>query len=484
MAKPTGFLEITRRTMSKRPAAERLRDWREIEQPLAEAALEQQGARCMDCGVPFCHLSGCPLRNLIPEWNDLVYRQHWREALELLHSTNNFPEITGRLCPALCEAACTLGTNDQPVTIRQIELQLVERGWHAGWIQPQPAAVRSGRKVAVVGSGPAGLAAAQQLARAGHQVTVYEAHDHLGGVLRYGIPDFKLEKLVIDRRLNQLRAEGVRFETGVRVGDDVSIAYLRRTYDAVLLAGGARIPRDLPIPGRDLAGLHFAMDYLIQQNQRGAGETVPEAEAITAEGRRVLIIGGGDTGADCLGTALRHGAVSVMQVEIMPQPPAERDVSTPWPLWPYMLRSSSSHEEGGERRWNLLTKEFIGKNGRVHAVRAVEVEWKKDANGRMNFVEKAGTIHDIPADLVLLAMGFTKEGNRKVLQVFGIQTTAAHDPVLDANLMSSVPGVFVAGDLNRGASLVVRAMMDGRQAAAGIDRYLCALAKRSGFSPA
>ncbi len=473
MAKPTGFLEFKRQPPSKRPVNERVKDWREIEQAWPEVKLEEQAARCMDCGVPFCHMSGCPLKNVIPEWNDLVYRKQWRAALELLHSTNNFPEVTGRVCPAPCEAACTLGANDDPVTIRQIELHLVERGWREGWIQPQPAAMSSGRKVAVVGSGPAGLAAAQQLARAGHAVVVFEAHDRAGGVLRYGIPDFKLEKWILDRRLNQMKAEGVSFETGIKVGEDISVNYLLRHFDAILLAGGARVPRDIQAKGRgELKGIHFAMDFLIQQNHRVAGDTVPTAAEISAKGKNVVVIGGGDTGADCLGTALRQGALDVLQVEILPKPPAQRDASTPWPLWPYMLRSSSSHDEGGERRWNILTQEFIGKDGRVVALRGCEVEWKKAENGRMSPVEKPGTEFEVPADLVLLAMGFTKEGNAKMLNGCGLATTPASDPVLDRNFMGSVPGVFVAGDLNRGASLVVRAMMEGREAAAGVTRWL------------
>lgn len=473
MAKPTGFLEFQRRNPPKRAVAERVLDFNEVEQRLSSADVEQQASRCMDCGVAFCHCLGCPLSNVIPEWNDLIYHKHWREALELLHSTNNFPEFTGRICPALCEASCTLGANDDPVTIRQLELSLAEQGWQEGWIVPQPAAQATGKKVAVVGSGPAGLAAAQQLARAGHRVTLFEAADRIGGILRYGIPDFKLEKWIIDRRMEQLRAEGVSFETGARVGTDLSINYMRRTFAAIVLAGGARVPRDLPVPGRELKGIHYAMEFLIQQNRRCAGDTIPESEVISAKGKHVMIIGGGDTGADCVGTAVRQGALSVVQQEILPRPPDKRDPSTPWPSWPHMLRSSSSHDEGGVRRWSVNTREFVGKDGRVVTWRGHEVEWFKDSQtGRQSFKEKAGSDMELPADLVLLAMGFTKEGNAKILSEFGIAVTKDGSPVLDANFMTSVPGVFVAGDLSKGASLVVRAITDGRAAAAGMNRFL------------
>jgi NAD(P)H-dependent glutamate synthase small subunit len=472
MAKPTGFLEYQRQDAPKRPVAERITDFKAVEQPMPEGVLETQAARCMDCGIPFCHMAGCPLKNLIPEWNDLVYRKQWREALELLHSTNNFPEITGRICPAPCEAACTLGANDKPVTIRQIELALVERGWAEGWITPKPAAAQSGKRIAIVGSGPAGLAAAQQLARAGHRVRVYEHDDRIGGVLRYGIPDFKLEKWVLDRRIRQMEQEGVAFETSVRIGEDIAAPYLRRAYDAVLFTGGARIPRDMQAPGRELAGVHFAMDFLTQQNRLVAGDTIPADQRISAKGRHVLVIGGGDTGADCVGTSVRQGAAGILQIEILPRPPEKRDPNTPWPLWPNVLRTSSSHEEGGERRWSLQTKEFLGKNGKLCGVRAVEIEWKKDANGRFTPVEKPGSEFEIPCDLALLAMGFTKEGNVKILNAFGVTTTPAGDPVLDAAGMTNLPGVFVAGDLSKGASLVVRAIADGRAAAASVSNWL------------
>ena len=472
MAKPTGFLDYQRQEAPKRPIAERVQDFKAVEQPLPAAALETQAARCMDCGIPFCHMMGCPLRNLIPEWNDLMYRKQWREALELLHHTNNLPEVTGRICPAPCEAACTLGANDKPVAIRQIELALVERGFAEGWIVPKPATVKTGRRVAIVGSGPAALAAAQQLARSGHRVRVYESDDRIGGVLRYGIPDFKLEKWVLDRRMKQMEAEGVAFETNARIGTDIAPTYLRRAYDAVLLAGGARIPRDIQVPGRELTGIHFAMDFLTQQNRLVAGDSIPADQLISAKGRQVLVIGGGDTGSDCVGTSLRQGAADVLQIEILPKPPATRDPSTPWPLWPNMLRTSTSHDEGGSRRWSIQTKSFSGKNGKLCGVRAIEVEWRKDAQGRFIPVEKAGSEFEIPCGLVLLAMGFTKEGNMKVLNEFGVATTAAGDPVLDASGMTNLPGVFVAGDLSKGASLVVRAIQDGRVAAANISAWL------------
>jgi len=473
MAKPTGFLEYKRQGMPKRPVRERVQDYREIEEPLAAGKVEEQAARCMDCGIPFCHMYGCPLRNVIPEWNDLIYRRQWRQALELLHSTNNFPEFTGRLCPSPCETACTLGVDDSPVTIRQLELHLVEMGWQEGWIRPQPAAVSGGRKIAVVGSGPAGLAAAQQLARAGHQVTVFEAADRVGGILRYGIPDYKLEKRVLDRRFEQLKAEGVSFTTNAGIGTDISLAYLQRSFHAILLAGGARTPRDIAVPGRENRGIHFAMEFLVQQNRRNAGDSLAPENDIAAGGKRVVIIGGGDTGADCLGTALRQGALEVLQLEILPRPPENRDPNTPWPMWPNMLRTSSSHEEGGQRRWSVQTLEFLGRQGVVRGLRCSEVDWQTDpASGRMRAVERAGSEFTIPAELVLLAMGFTKEGNTAVLKSFGVEVTPNGDPVLDGNGMTTVPGLFIAGDLAKGASLVVRAIDNGRKAAADVSRYV------------
>ena len=474
MGKATGFIEYQRRDAAKRPVEERLRDYAEIEQPLPDRDLQTQAARCMDCGIPFCHGYGCPLANLIPEWNDMLYRGQWQYALELLHETNNLPEITGRICPAPCEPACTLSINREPVAIRQIELQLVERGWQEGWIKPRPPKVPTGHRVAVVGSGPAGLAAAQQLARAGHAVTVFEKADRIGGILRYGIPDFKLEKWVIDRRLQQMRQEGVVFETSVEIGRDISIGYLRRSHAAVLLAGGAMVPRDLKVPGRELAGIHFAMDFLTQQNRRNAGDDLPEDQAISAQDRHVVVIGGGDTGSDCVGTALRQGARSVRQIEILPRPPETPDPGTPWPMWPIKLRTSSSHQEGCTREWVLTTKEAIGDDqGRVRALRLCEVEWRKEPKtGRMQPIEKEGAERQVEADLVLLAMGFVRAGNAGILAAFEVATDPDGAPRLDTDYMSETPGVFVAGDLALGASLVVRAIDQGRQAAAGIDRHL------------
>jgi len=454
MAKPTGFMEFDREAPSKRPVEERILDFREIEVPLEGEALKLQAARCMDCGTPFCHACGCPLANLIPEWNDLVYRGKWQEALEVLHSTNNFPEITGRVCPALCEASCTLSINAEPVTIRQIELQLTERGWREGWIRPQPPRRRSGKSVAVVGSGPAALAAAQQLARKGHQVVVYEKEDRIGGILRYGIPDFKLEKHILDRRVAQMEAEGVTFETQVNVGVDVSARYLRRTHDAVVLAVGSGTPRDLKVPGRELNGIYFAMQFLKLQNRINAGDAVAPEDRITARGKHVVVVGGGDTGADCIGTARRQGAANIIQVELLPKPPEERTPDNPWPDWPRILRSGSSHEEGCERMWSVL-------------------EWgEPDDSGRRSFTEVPGSEFELKADLVLLAMGFVHVEQGPLLEQLALELDARGNIVQDENFMTSVPGVFAAGDCVTGASLVVRAIHWGRHAAEGVDAYL------------
>ncbi len=405
MAKTDAFLNIGRRNFQKQSPAKRVTHYQEFYQPMAVSEVRDQARRCMDCGVPFCHGYGCPLGNLIPDWNEMVAQGRWRDASDLLHLTNNFPEITGRVCPALCEAACTLGVGDDPVTVRQNELSIVERAFRERWIRPQPPARETGKKVAVVGSGPAGLAAAQQLRRAGHHVLVYERSDQLGGILRYAIPDFKLEKRFIDRRLHQMTAEGVIFETNVAVGSDISAGYLLKAFDAVCLCIGTRVPRDLPLPGRDLEGIHFAIPYLSQQNRRVAGLPIADPP-ISADGKRVVIIGGGDTGADCLGTALRQGAASVHQFEILPKPPAQRDPSTPWPTWPHMLRSSPAHDEGGERRWSVATDEFLGAEGKVTGLVAHEVEWVTPAEGgRPQMRDVAGSEFQQPADLVLLAMG-------------------------------------------------------------------------------
>jgi glutamate synthase (NADPH/NADH) small chain len=466
MGKVTGFLEYTRELPERRPPSERIQDWFEIYRPFPEETLRAQGARCMDCGVPFCH-TGCPLNNIIPDWNDLVYRDRWREAIRQLHATNNFPEFTGRLCPAPCEASCVLGINEPPVTIKQIEKSIVDRAFEEGFIKPEPAEIRTGKRVAIVGSGPAGLAAAQQLARAGHDVTVFEKSDRIGGLLRYGIPNFKMEKHLIDRRLEQLRAEGVKFRTNAHVGANVPVEDLVKGFGAILLAGGAEQPRNLPVPGRELEGIHFAMEFLPQQNRRCEGDSVPEAEAILASGKRVVIIGGGDTGADCLGTCHRQGALSVTQFELLPKPPDERSPSTPWPLWPMQLRVESSHEEGGVRDWSVSTVKFTGdQHGRVWQLHAVRV-------GRPPaFEPQPGTEFSLDADLVLLAMGFLGPVKNGLVEQLGVKLDARGNVATDENHMSSVPGVFAAGDMRRGQSLVVWAIAEGRKAARGIDLYL------------
>ena len=446
MGDVTGFLQLRRADPTRRPASERTGDWREMYEPLAESALREQGARCMDCGVPFCQGdTGCPVRNVIPDWNDLVYRGQWRDALETLHATNNFPEFTGRLCPAPCETACVLGLIDQPVGIRTIEQAIIDRGFAEGWVAPRPPARESGARVAVIGSGPAGLAAAQQLRRGGHAVTVFERSDRVGGLLRYGIPDFKMAKSVLDRRVIQLAAEGITFVTGVDVGQDVAVVDLRRRFDAILLAGGAPTPRDLDVQGRSLDGIHFAMPFLTHQNRRNAGLS---SVGPTAAGKRVVILGGGDTGSDCLGTCHRQGAAAVTQFELMPTPPTTRAPSTPWPLWPMQLRSSHAHEEGGNRDWSVATVAFSGAHGRVEQLHAVRVD--------PGFRPVPGSEFTVDCDLVLLAMGFTRAG-----------TVAT-----DADYATDADGVFAAGDQRRGASLIVWAIREGRDAAAAIGRYV------------
>ena len=470
MGKPTGFLEFERELPARRSADQRVKDWFEIYQDFPRASLQQQGARCMECGVPFCH-TGCPVNNHIPDWNDFVYHGRWEEAVHRLHATNNFPEFTGRICPAPCEAACVLGINQPPVTIKQIEKTIVERGWEEGWILPEPAYKSSGKKVAVIGSGPSGLAAAQQLCRAGHAVTVYEKADRIGGLLRYGIPNFKLEKHLIDRRLAQMEAEGVKFVTGAHVGVNVDVAELRKDFDAIVLAGGSETPRDLPIPGRQLKGVHFAMEFLPQQTRRFLGDTVPDDIAILATGKRVVIIGGGDTGADCLGTSLRQGAASVRQFEIMPKPPETRSELTPWPLWPLQLRIESSHEEGGTREWSLNTERFEGDaDGNVARLHVVQV------GPPPKFAPIAGTESFIEAELVLLAMGFLGPVRNGMLEQFGVALDGRGNVATDERNMTSVDGVFAAGDMRRGQSLVVWAIAEGRKTAAGVDAYLTAAA--------
>ena len=467
MGDPKGFLKYAREGPKRKPVELRVHDCKEMYEPISEDALKSQGARCMDCGVPFCQgNTGCPVVNLIPEWNDLVYRGRWKDALKALHTTNNFPEFTGRLCPAPCEGACVLGINSDPVSIRIIEWNIIDRGFNEGLVLPVPPVVKTGKTVAVVGSGPAGLAAAQQLARAGHSVTVYEKADRIGGLLRYGIPDFKMEKWVIDRRLEQMQAEGVVFKTGVTIGKDISGEELRRRHDAVCLAMGAEQPRDLPVPGRELKGIHFAMDYLIQQNKRNAGNAVA-GEPITAKGRKVVIIGGGDTGSDCLGTTHRQGCSEVHQFELLPEPPPQRASSTPWPLWPMQLRTSHAHEEGCDRQWSVSTTKFSGRNGQVTKLHAHRVAFE---NGK--FAPVPGTEFEMDVDLVLLAMGFTGPVKNGLLDSLGVKYDARGNVAADENHMSSVPGVFAAGDVRRGQSLIVWAIAEGRKAAAGVDAYL------------
>jgi glutamate synthase (NADPH/NADH) small chain len=462
VGKHTGFIEYERQVPERRPVEERVNDWFEIYKPFPAESVRTQGARCMDCGVPFCH-TGCPLNNIIPDWNDLVYRDRWRDAMRVLHATNNFPEFTGRICPAPCESACVLGINEPPVTIKVIERSIVDHAWEQGWILPEPATVRSGKRVAVVGSGPAGMAAAQQLARAGHWVTLFEKADRIGGLLRYGIPDFKMEKHGIDRRMAQMAAEGVEFVTNSNITD---LEALRKEYDSVVLTMGSEAPRDIPIPGRELKGIHYAMDFLTQQNKRVAGDSEDKSQAILATGKHVIIIGGGDTGADCLGTSHRHKCASVHQFEIMPQPPAERSPSTPWPLWPLQLRIESAHEEGGTREFAVNTTHFEGDaNGNVKKLHAVRV------GPAPKFEKIKGSEFALDADLVLLAMGFAGPVQSGLVQKSGLALTSRGNIETD-NYQTSIPGVFAAGDARRGQSLVVWAIAEGRQAAAVVDEYL------------
>jgi glutamate synthase (NADPH/NADH) small chain len=472
MADPKGFLRYTRETAPYRPVEERKRDWLEVHTHMPPERLQKQAARCMDCGVPFCHL-GCPLGNIIPDWNDLVYRNKWHEALRRLHATNNFPEFTGRLCPAPCETACVLGINQPAVTIKQIEEHIIEYGFEKGWVQPEPPPVRTGKRVAVVGSGPAGLAAAQQLNRAGHWVTVFERADRIGGLLRYGIPDFKLDKKILDRRLQLMEAEGIDFQPGVNVGVDITAKQLLAAFDAVVLTGGSTIPRDLKVPGRELKGIHFAMDYLTQQNRVNAGDHIPSVQRITAEGKRVAIIGGGDTGADCLGTVIRQGAKEVYQIELMPKPPLERDELTqPWPTYPMILRTSSAHEEGGIREWSINTKWFEGdEHGNVKRLHAVRLEWYTDSSGRRQFREIPGSEFSLEVDLVLLAMGFLHPQHDGLLDSLGVEYDERGN-VKTIHYATSVPSVFAAGDMRRGQSLIVWAISEGREAAHYVDKYL------------
>ncbi len=476
MGKPTGFMEIDRRDRRYEPAADRVVHYKEFVVPLGDAEVSKQGARCMDCGIPFCH-QGCPVNNLIPDWNDLVYRGDWQAAIEVLHSTNNFPEFTGRICPAPCEASCTLNIDDVPVTIKTIECTIIDKAWEQGWIKPQVPARRTGKRVAIVGSGPAGLACAQQLARAGHHVALYEKEDRIGGLLRYGIPDFKLSKSLIDRRMSQMRAEGVEFRTHSHIGEDIPASLLQADYDALILTGGSEKPRDLDVPGRSLDGIHFAMDFLRANSKRVQGVYVPDEDFISAQGKNVVVIGGGDTGSDCIGTSNRHGARSVTQIELLPEPPPKENKALTWPDWPNKKRTSSSQEEGCERMWSVATKEFLSDGqGHVRALRCVKLAWAKDAAGRWQQSEVAGSEFELKADLVTLAMGFVHPVHQGMLQELGVDldprgnVKGATDGVKAYH--TSKEGIFAAGDMRRGQSLVVWAIREGRQCARAVDEWL------------
>ncbi len=471
MAKITGFLEYERALQPYRPVPERRRDWHQVMRAWAPEVLNQQAARCMDCGIPFCH-QGCPLANLIPDWNDLVYRDRWRDAIERLHATNNFPEFTGTLCPAPCEGSCVLGINNDPVAIKAVELTIINHAFEQNWVLPLSPNTETGKSVAVIGSGPAGLAAAQQLRRAGHRVTVFERADRIGGLLRYGIPEFKMEKRVLDRRLGQMRAEGVEFRCNANVGVDIEVATLRRDYDALVLAGGSTVPRDLNVPGRELEGVHFAMDFLTQQNRRCEGDYIATDESITAKDRHVVVIGGGDTGADCIGTSHRQGARAVTSLEIMERPPAQRSDDNPWPEWPQIFRVASAHQEGGERLYSVSTKRFLGDDiGRVKALELVDVEMTL-RDDRPSFEEIAGSEREIPCDVAFLAMGFIGPQKDGLLAELGVELSERGNVKRDQNWMTSVPGVFTAGDMQRGQSLIVWAIAEGRSAARAVDQFL------------
>ena len=472
MGKPTGFIEIARRERSYRPEKERLQHYDEFTVPLSDPEVRQQGARCMDCGIPYCH-DGCPVNNIIPEWNDLVYQGEWRESLRILHSTNNFPEFTGRICPAPCEAACTLNITDQPVTIKTIEVSIVEKGWQEGWVVPRIAKRRTGKNIAVVGSGPAGMACSQQLARAGHSVVLYEKNARIGGLMRYGIPDFKMEKHFIDRRMAQMRAEGVEFRPNSHIGITIPIEEIQEKFDAVVLTGGAEHPRDMPVPGRELPGVHFAMEFLTQQNRRLNSEPLGEGPEIMATGKHVVVIGGGDTGSDCVGTSNRHGAASVTQLEIMPKPPESEEKALTWPDWPLKLRTSSSHDEGCERDWSILTKKINERNGKIEALELVHITWGQDQDGAMTMNEVPGSSFELKADLVLLAMGFVHPIKTGMLEDLGVELDRHGNVRADTvDYATSIPGVWSAGDMRRGQSLVVWAIREGRQCARAVDQAL------------
>ncbi|MCC6423757.1 MAG: glutamate synthase subunit beta [Phycisphaerales bacterium] len=484
MGKPTGFKEIARQTPQRRPVELRVLDWDEIYLDFGDRKLQDQGARCMDCGIPFCH-EGCPLGNIIPEWNDLVYKNRWHEAMEMLFKTNNFPEFTGRVCPAPCEEACVLGINEKPVTIKLIEQNIVEHAYKNGWVKPRPPERRTGKNVAVVGSGPAGLACAAQLNQAGHTVTVFERADRVGGLLTYGIPNFKLEKWVVERRVKIMEAEGIQFKTNANVGFNIKVEDLRRDFDAIVLCGGSTQPRDLKAPGRDLKGIHFAMDYLPQQNRRNFGDSIPQNESITAKDKHVIILGGGDTGADCLGTAHRQGAKSVCQFELLPMPPESRAPDMPWPYWPMILRISSAHEESSTlqqglypdrpakiRDYAIATQSFSGENGTVKKLRAIRLEWEMQGSRPVKMKEIPGSEFELDCDLCLLAMGFVHPEHPGPIQQLGLTLDPRGNVQVDQNYQTNVPGVFAAGDLRRGQSLVVWAISEGRQAARAVDESL------------
>jgi glutamate synthase (NADPH/NADH) small chain len=475
MGKPTGFMEYPRQDRDYKPVEERITHFREFVIPLNEEEISRQGARCMDCGIPFCH-QGCPVNNIIPDWNDLVWKGEWERAIEVLHSTNNFPEFTGRICPAPCQESCTLNLHDQPVTIKTIECAIIDTAWENGWVKPRPADHKTGKKVAVVGSGPAGMACAQQLARAGHDVTLFEKNDRIGGLLRYGIPDFKMEKHFIDRRVEQMAAEGVTFRPNTHVGIDLPSRQLLDDFDAIALTGGSEQPRDLPVPGRDLDGVHFAMNFLPQQNKRVAGDRIPADQTISAKGKHVIVIGGGDTGSDCIGTSIRQGCKSVTQLEILPRPPEKENKELTWPDWPNKLRTSSSQEEGAKRDWCVATRQFTGDKGKVNKIHCIRVEWNKDDQGAWQMHEIAGSEFELDADLVLLAMGFVHPIQKGLLNDLGVEYDARGNVKGDTEgakaYKTSIDKVFAAGDMRRGQSLVVWAIREGRQCARAIDEYL------------
>ena len=475
MGKPTGFMEIERQDRGYRPIEERITHFKEFVVPLGDKDVASQGARCMDCGIPFCH-QGCPVNNIIPDWNDLVYKGEWQRANSVLHSTNNFPEFTGRICPAPCQEACTLNLTDEPVSIKTIECAIVDKAWENDWIKPIIAPNKSGKKVAVVGGGPAGMACAQQLARAGHDVTLFEKNDRFGGLLRYGIPDFKMEKVAIDRRMEQMQAEGVTFKADTNIGIDISAEQLMKDFDAIALTGGSELSRDLPVPGRDLNGVYFAMEFLPQQNKRNAGDTIPDDISLTATGKKIVVIGGGDTGSDCIGTSIRQGCESVTQIEILPRPPEKENKELVWPNWPNKMRTSSSQEEGAKRDWCVATKEFVGENGVLKKLRCIRVEWSEDAQSGWKMNEIEGSEFEIEADMVLLAMGFVHPVQEGLLNDLGVnydnRGNVQGSTEGEQAYHTSLDKVFAAGDMRRGQSLVVWAIREGRQCAHAVDKYL------------